>query len=133
MSQNRPKLQRINFNDPQSAGPFRVTTTNADPATMPGITLLDDQVAIVEQHIIGVESDGSERLAAINQAVVFRNGGNATLQGAINNLFVRNSGGAGAWAASMFVAGNDLQQSVQGAAATTVNWVGRFIVTIAGG
>ncbi|MCH9637710.1 MAG: hypothetical protein K0U16_07185 [Gammaproteobacteria bacterium] len=110
-----------------------VTTTDETPTTMDGVTLADNQTVIVEQHIVGVQSDGSERLAAINRAVAFRDGGGATLQGAINNAFVRESAGAGPWNASMFVTGNELRQVVEGVAATTITWIGRLFVTRTGG
>jgi hypothetical protein len=105
-----------------------VQTSDATPTVCGVFTLVDDQAVIAEVHVVGIESDGSDRAAHIHRALVYRDGAGATMEGSLENTFLRNSAGASGWASSLSVSGNDLRCAVVGEAATTINWRTRLVV-----
>ena len=99
----------------------RRQTTDGSNVTVFSVRLPDDSACYVKASAVGVKSDGTDRAAYERAAVVYRDGGGATIQsGSQTSLFSQES--AAGWDASIGVSGNLITFVVTGAAATTVNW-----------
>jgi len=97
-----------------------VQTTNATQTTIDSFTLDDEETYMVQINVVGTKLDGSERCGVIKQAVLYRDGGGATLQGNVTLTLEEYSDSN--WDVNITVSGNDVKASVKGLAATTVNW-----------
>ncbi len=97
-----------------------VQTTDATQTTIDSFTLDDEETYMVQINVVGTKTDGSERAGAIKQAVLFRDGGSATIQGVVGVSLEEYSDSN--WDIDITVSSNDVRASVTGLAATTVNW-----------
>jgi len=68
---------------------------------------------------VGMESDGSDRATYILNALVYRDGGGATLQGSVDRQLEIESDAA--WDANISVTSNDVEVTVNGNG-DTVEW-----------
>ncbi len=99
----------------------RVQTTDATVTSLWAHTLPDTMSYLVEAHVLGKESDGSNRNAYVVRALVYRSGGAAVMQGAVEATYSEESDAS--WGiATLDVNTNDVRLRVQGVAATTINW-----------
>jgi len=71
--------------------------------------------------VVGKQDASANSITVKLEGAVNRNGAGATILGGVLNLIVFDSS-VGAWNVSATVAGNNLQVTVTGAAATTVDW-----------
>ena len=97
-----------------------VQTTDATQTTIDSFTLDDDETYMVQINVVGTKSDGSDRAGAIKSAVLYRDGGGATIEGVVASMLDEKSDSN--WAIDITVSGNDVRASVIGLAATTINW-----------
>lgn len=96
-----------------------LTTTTVTQQTVDSITLDDNSVYHVTAIVKAFE-DGVNRASYKIEATVYRDGGNATLQGGVTSVHTSES--EAAWDATFTVNSNDLRVSVTGEAATTIVW-----------
>lgn len=102
-------------------------TTDASPTVMtikPGsgaMTLVDNSTWFFDAMVVGKQDASANSITVKLEGAVNRNGAGATILGGVLNLIVFDSS-VGAWNVSATVAGNNLQVTVTGAAATTVDW-----------
>lgn len=99
-----------------------VQTTDATQTTAFTFTLSDTTLYWFEATIEGRDTSGTDRALYTKKALVYREGGGATIQGSVVAIHADIETNA-AWDATFTVSGNNLLVSVTGAAATTVNWV----------
>lgn len=104
----------------QTRASATVTTTNTTQTTIDSFTLDDNEIYLVQIHVVGVKSDGSDRGGFIKTATVFRDGGGATITAPITIDHKATSDNS--YDADITVSGNDVRASVTGVASTTVNW-----------
>ena len=103
-----------------------IQTTDNTLTTIATIPITDETTNIIHVDIIGIEDDGSNRLGSEISSMFFRTGaGSATFIDAgpsgTDDFTVKS---AGSWSIPSFaVSGNNVLVQVQGAAATTINWV----------
>lgn len=101
-----------------------VQTTDASTTTAISIALADTFIYFLEVTILARDTAGVDRALYSKKALVYREGGGATLEGAVQDLHADvETAGAAAWDADIAVAGNNVVVSVTGANATTINWV----------
>jgi hypothetical protein len=100
---------------------FKFQTTAAGPTTALTLTLPDESAYMVELRAVGMQSDGSNRAMYHREALVYRDGGGATLQGAVQDLGTPVESDAN-WNATIAVSGNTITIPLTGVAATTINW-----------
>lgn len=106
-----------------------LTTTTVTQQTIDSITLDDNAVYHVSAKVKAFE-DGVNRASYNIEATVYRDGGNATLQGGVTSLHTSES--EAAWDATFTVSGNILRVSVTGEAATTIGWTCTLIYSSGG-
>ncbi len=105
----------------QVRGSKTVQTTDDTATVIDSFTLDDEETYMVQINVVGTKSDGSERCGVIKQAVLYRDGGGvATLQGNVSITLEEYSDSN--WDVDITVSSNDVQASVTGLAATTINW-----------
>ncbi len=99
-----------------------VQTTNADQTTIATIPIPDDTVVLIEVRVLGRRTNGVARAAYIRRFAVFREAaGVATLEGAVDTPFSRES--EGAWGVVGDVdGGNNARVRVFGAIGHDINW-----------
>ena len=97
-----------------------VTTTDATQTVVDSFTLDDETCCLVRITVVATESGGGNRAATEQIALVYRDGGAATVEGAVVIIFEEYSNGS--WAVNITVSSNDVRVSVTGVAATTINW-----------
>lgn len=97
-----------------------VQTTDATATVVDSFTLDDDETYMVQINVVGTKADGSDRCGAIKQAILYRNGGGATIQGVVSVTLEEYSDSN--WDIDITASGNDVRASVTGLAVTTVNW-----------
>jgi len=104
-------------------------TTDATPTTVYTETLVDNSAMLITARVVAMEGDGSDRATWIVNALVYRDGGGATIEGAVDAQLSRLSAGAtaGSWACTIGVSSNDVQVQVTGEAATTIRWRGTIM------
>lgn len=100
-----------------------VQTTDATQTTAWSKTLQDNTLYWVEATVIGRDVAGTERVMYGRKALVYRQGGGATIQGSVLTVLsdVETIGALTA-DATFTISGNDVRLSVTGVAATTFNW-----------
>jgi hypothetical protein len=99
-----------------------VSTTNATQTTVASVTLSSNTTYWVRARVIG-RNGTTDRAFYEVAALVYRDGGGATIEGSVATLMTAiESGGAAAWDVTITVSGNDARVSVTGAAATNINW-----------
>jgi len=98
-----------------------LTTVNATEATIATIAIPADTAVLVEAYIVAKEA-GGVRAGYVARALIYRTGaGAATVQGAVQSDFSRESNGA--LDVNIDVdGGNNGRVRVTGLAATTINW-----------
>lgn len=101
----------------------RTLTTGATQGTLLAFTLADGFVYSIKATIKGRKIDGTDRALYVVEALAYRQGGGAVLEGGVPyNYKVVESTGATSWNGDIDVSGNDIRVRVNGAAATTINW-----------
>ena len=98
-----------------------LTTTDATITAAFLINLEDETSHIVEAQIVGKKSDTSDRAMYWKRALVYRNGGGATIEGAAQSVTADVESNA-AWDAAVAVGANLVDAEVTGVAATTIDW-----------
>lgn len=102
-----------------------VQTTDATVTTLVSHDIEDESAYLIEARVIARETDGSGRAVYGKVACVYRTGaGNATLQGAVGDLFA-DIESVGGWDVTIDVDGaNAFRVRVTGAVGDTVDWSG---------
>jgi hypothetical protein len=98
-----------------------LTTTDATITAAFLINLEDETSHIVEAQIVGKKSDTSDRAMYWKRALVYRNGGGATIEGSAQSVTADVESNA-AWDAAVAVGANLVDAEVTGVAATTIDW-----------
>jgi parallel beta-helix repeat protein len=96
------------------------TTTGNTATNVFYATLRDNSAARVTAKTTAVKSDGSERAAYDKTALVYRDGGSATVQGSVAAAVEIESDAT--WDQTINVTGNFVRCQVTGVAATTITW-----------
>lgn len=99
-----------------------IQTTDAVQTTLFQFTLLDTTAYRFEAEVVARSTDGAHRALYGKIALVYREGGGATIQGAVLNLHTDIETSAGL-DATWTVSGNIVRLSVTGLALTDINWV----------
>jgi len=98
-------------------------TANSTTATALSFTIADESAYGIEVRATAKQDDSSERAMYKVAALVYRDGGGATLQGTVQSLMTPiESAGATGWDCTVDVSGNTVRVRVTGAASNTVNW-----------
>lgn len=97
-----------------------VTTTDATQTILDSFTLADDTCCLVRVTLVATEDGGGNRGGTEKIALVYRNGGGATIEGSVVIVFEEFSNGS--WAFDITVSGDDVRTMVTGVAATTITW-----------
>lgn len=101
--------------------PDDLQTLNAAATTLYSRFLTDNTAVAITARVTGMKTDGSERAFYIRHALIYRDGGIATIQGAVDNQLTIESDAN--WDCTIDVdGGNNLRVRVTGVAATTINW-----------
>lgn len=98
----------------------RTSTANATQTTIASLTLNDLRAYHVIARVIGVKTDGTDRASYEIRGTFYRNGGGATLQGALSVTHAVESDAT--WDATLDTNGNDVRVRVTGKAATNITW-----------
>jgi len=97
-----------------------VQTTDDVETTLWSKTLDDNKAYLLEVRIAARQADGANRAAYIRRVLVYRAGGDATIQGSVLDELTVESDSS--WNATIDTSGNDVRVRVTGAASTTINW-----------
>ena len=92
------------------------------------MTLVDNSTWFFDAMVVGKQNTSSNSITVKLEGAVNRNGAGATILGGVLNLVVVDSS-VGTWNVSATVAGNNLQITVTGAAATTIDWAAHVRTT----
>jgi hypothetical protein len=111
--------ERVELLDEVMITKASVQTTDATVTTCGDVTLEDTAAYYIETTVIGRETDGTNRNLYHLEGLFYREGGNATQQGATTSITTVESDGA--WACVFDVSTNDVRVRVTGAAAT-IDW-----------
>ena len=106
--------------DRQIADAKEIQTLDATPTILFKRTIEDKSAYWIEGYILAQKSDATDRAAYLRRVLVFRNGGAATIQGAVSAVETIESDVT--WDATFDVLGNDVRLKVTGKAGTTINW-----------
>lgn len=99
-----------------------VLTEDANPTPIWSLTLNDGDIYSVEATVVGnYTTGGGKRALYTKKALVYKDGGGATLQGSVVSVHADIETTAG-WAATFAVSGDDIQLLVTGEAATEIDW-----------
>ncbi len=96
-------------------------TTDATSLTVNTHAIPDDSLYEVEAKISGMKTDGSDRALYHKHGIMYRDGGNATIQGAIADVISPIESNA-SWNSAIDVASTSIRTRVIGVAATTIDW-----------
>ena len=124
----------LNSNIRHASYVLDAATTDATITVMtlkPGsgaMTLVDNSTWFFDAMIVGKQNASANSITVKLEGAVNRNGAGATILGGVLSLVVFDSS-IGTWNVSATVAGNNLQISVTGAAATTIDWVAHVRTT----
>lgn len=101
----------------------RRTTTDATVTTIATIPIPDDTSVIIEAKVVAFRTNGADQAAYKKAALVFRrSAGNATLQGAVQDVMGDLESDA-AWDATIDVdGGNNARIRITGAGSKTLSW-----------
>ena len=97
-----------------------IQTDNATPTEVDEFDLDDNEVYMVQINVVGITADGSDRCGVIKQAVAYRDGGGATIQGNVSLTLEEYSDSN--WDVDITVNSNAVRATVTGVAATDINW-----------
>lgn len=98
-----------------------VQTTDATQTTLFTLAVPDTTDVQIEARVVARDTAGTERALYGKVALVYREGGGATIQGSVQDVFADVETSAGI-DATFTVSGNNVLLSVTGLAATTINW-----------
>ena len=124
----------LNSNIRHASYVLDAATTDATITVMtikPGsgaMTLVDNSTWFFDGMVVGKQNASANSITVKLEGAVNRNGAGATILGGVLSLVVFDSS-IGTWNVSATVAGNNLQISVTGAAATTIDWVAHVRTT----
>lgn len=85
------------------------------------MTLVDNSTWFFDAMVVGKQDSSANSITVKLEGAVNRNGAGASILGGVLNLIVYDSS-LGTWNVSATVAGNNLQISVTGVAATIIDW-----------
>lgn len=97
-----------------------IQTDQSSTTTIDSFTLDDEETYMVQINVVGTKSNGSDRCGVIKQAVVYRDGGIAVLQGNVSVTLEEYSDSN--WDVLIEVSGNDVRARVKGVALTVIDW-----------
>ena len=97
-----------------------VTTTDATQTIVDSFDVLDGEICFVRITVIATEAGGVNRAATVREALVYNTGSGATIQGAVEETFLRGS--TGVWDLDITVSGDEVHAAVTGQAGKTINW-----------
>ncbi len=97
-----------------------VETTDDTPTEVDEFALDDEETYMVRIFVVATKDDGSDRCGVMKQAVVYRDGGGAIIQGNVSLTLEEYSNSN--WDIDITVSGNNVRATVTGVAATTINW-----------
>lgn len=101
-----------------------VQTTDGTQTTAFSFTLADTTLYWFKVVIIARDTGGTDRALYERRVLVYRQGGGATIEGAVQVISTDvETVGATTWDVTFTTNSNDVRVSVTGAAATTINWV----------
>ncbi len=104
-----------------SVATVQVTTTDTSPTTLHTVDIDDLTLCVINCVVQGRKSDGTQRAAYAKTAVVYRQGGGATLQGSVQDGLTDVETTSG-WDCTIDVNGNTARVRVTGEA--NVLWTG---------
>ena len=107
----------------------RVQTTDDTVTALWTLTMPDTATALVKTNTIARETDGTNRAAYSEDMCIYREGGNATLEGAVQGYEIESDA---AWDHQPGVSGTGFRVLITGVAATTINWVGDYEIMLRG-
>lgn len=124
-TQERPRdlyvANSIVFGDERVLVEGAVSTTTAAVAVSKSFTLDDNSVYLVRCVTVARRTDAAGRAMYRREALVYREGGAATLQGTVDTIGADKESNA-AWDADITVSSNDAECEVTGAADQDLNW-----------
>jgi hypothetical protein len=82
---------------------------------------------LIETYVSARQTNAANRAGYRREALVYRAGGGATIEGAVGTDFTRESNAA--WEATIAVSGNNALITVNGAAGATINWKVKHFAT----
>lgn len=100
---------------------LKVQTTDATLTNVFDQDIPDNSVYVMETLITGMESDGASRAKYHKQALLFRDGGGAAIQGSVQDIVPEIESNA-AWASGIAVSSNAIRAQVTGVAVTNIDW-----------
>jgi hypothetical protein len=77
-------------------------------------------------YISARRTDAPDRAAYVRRALVYRQGGSATIEGAVDTDLTRESDTA--WDATITVSGNDARVTVTGTGTEVINWKSKHLL-----
>jgi hypothetical protein len=104
-----------------------VNTAGAVATTLYTYALTDLTVVHVDATVLGIKDGGTERALYHLSALVYRAGGNATIQGVPVSIHSEESDPA--WDCTINVAGNNVYVTVTGVAITAIRWTAQISLT----
>lgn len=99
----------------------KVATSGATTLTALALELPDDSAFAVELRAVAVLAGGGNRAMYHREALVYRNGGDATLQGAVQDIGTPQESDSN-WNATIDTSGNFVRVRVTGGASQDVSW-----------
>ncbi|HEV8322679.1 MAG TPA: hypothetical protein VG389_13765 [Myxococcota bacterium] len=99
-------------------------TSDATVTVLWNFTLPSSDCAYWVEAFVTAKDSGAGRAGYVIRAMVFRNSGGAATLGPSSPQADFTSESVAGWNATIAVSSNDVQVTVQGAAATTINWAG---------
>lgn len=99
---------------------FKISTTDATLTNQFLLNIPDNSSYLVTRKSGAVQDTGANRAGYVETALIFRDGGGATLQGALSTDFTRESDVT--WVSLLDTTANLIRARIQGAAAQNLNW-----------
>ncbi len=96
-------------------------TTAAGPTTAITLPLPDESAWMITLRAVGKKSDTTDRAMYQRSALIYRDGGSATLQGSVQDVITAVESNA-SWNATIGTSGNNAYVPLTGIAATTIDW-----------
>jgi hypothetical protein len=87
---------------------------------MATIPISDLTTNLITVYVVGRQISGANRAGYVRQAVIYREGGGATLLSTVDTPLTRESNAA--WNCTISVSGNNALVVVTGAAGATIDW-----------
>lgn len=101
---------------------FKFQSTNGNPTSVMPLKLPDNSSFVVKYTVSAMANDGGNRAMYVRQGVVYRDGGDATIQGGTFQTIGTDIETSAGWSCEPSVGGDTFVLRIIGAAATTINW-----------